>query len=221
MHRVANLAHTMTTELPVIRILAVDDHPLLREGIAALIATEADLRLVGVCSNGRDAIQQFRALRPDVTLIDLQMPEMSGLDVITRIRGEFPAARIIVLTMYGGDAQVVRAFKAGAAAYLMKNLAHKELLETIRSVHAGRKAVSPEVSIDLATHATDDPLTPAEIEVLRLITAGNSNKQIADRLGITEDTVKGRVRSILSKLGANDRTHAATIGLKRGIIHLS
>ena len=210
----------MTSEPGLIRILAVDDHPLLREGIAALIAAEADMRLVGTCSNGRDAIQQFRALRPDVTLMDLQMPEMSGLDAITLIRGEFPDARIIVLTMHGGDVQVVRAFKAGAAAYLMKNLVHKELPETIRSVHAGRKALSPEVSIDLATHATDDPLTPAEIDALRLIAAGNSNKQIADQLRITEDTVKGRVRSILSKLDANDRTHAATIGLKRGIIHL-
>jgi DNA-binding NarL/FixJ family response regulator len=204
----------------MIRILAVDDHPLLREGIAALISVAPDMEVVGACSNGREAIEQFRALRPDVTLMDLQMPVMSGLDAIAAIRAEFPDARIIVLTTYAGDVQVVRAFKAGASAYLMKNLVHKELVETIRSVHAGRKALSPEVSVDLAAHATDDPLTPAEIEVLRLIAAGNSNKQIADRLGITEDTVKGRVRSILSKLNANDRTHAATIGLKRGIIQL-
>ena len=205
----------------LIRILAVDDHPLLREGIAALITAEPDLQLVGACSNGREAIQQFRVLRPDVTLMDLQMPEMSGLDAIIAIRGEFPDARIIVLTTYAGDVQIVRALKAGASGYLLKNLVHKELLDTIRSVHAGRKALSPEVSIDLATHATDDLLTPAEIEVLGLIAAGNSNKLIADRLEITEDTVKGRVRNILSKLGANDRTHAATIGLKRGIIQLS
>ena len=203
------------------RILAVDDHPLLREGIAALIAVEPDMQLVGACSNGREAIQQFRALRPDVTLMDLQMPEMSGLDAIIAIRGEFPDARLIVLTTYTGDAQIVRALKAGACGYLLKNLVHKDLLETIRNVHAGRKTVSPEVSIELATHATDDLLTPAEIEALALIAAGNSNKQIADKLRITEDTVKGRVRSILSKLGANDRTHAATIGLKRGIIQLS
>jgi DNA-binding NarL/FixJ family response regulator len=152
--------------------------------------------------------------------MDLQLPEMTGLDAILAIRGEFPDARIIVLSSYAGDAQVIRALKAGASGYLLKNLVHKELLDTIRSVHAGRKSLSPEVSIDLAAHATDDPLTSAEIDVLRLIAAGNGNKQIADKLGITEDTVKGRVRNILSKLGANDRTHATTIGLKRGIIQL-
>jgi DNA-binding NarL/FixJ family response regulator len=206
---------------PLIRILAVDDHPLLREGIGALITAEPGMQLVAACSNGREAIQQFRALRPDVTLMDLQMPEMSGLDAIVAIRGEFPDARIIVLTNHAGDVQIVRALKAGASGYLLKNLVHKDLLDTIRSVHAGRKTMSPEVSIELATHATDDLLTPAEIEVLGLIAAGNSNKQIADKLRITEDTVKGRVRNILSKLGANDRTHAATIGLKRGIIQLS
>jgi DNA-binding NarL/FixJ family response regulator len=205
----------------LIRILAVDDHPLLREGIAALIAAEADMQLVGAGANGREAIQQFRALRPDVTLMDLQMPEMNGLDAIIGIRGEFPDARIIVLTTHAGDVHVVSALKAGASGYLLKNLVHKELLDTIRSVHAGRKALSPEVSFDLATHATDDPLTRAEIDVLRLVAAGNSNKQIADRLGLTEDTVKGRLRNILSKLGASDRTHATTIGLKRGIIQLS
>jgi DNA-binding NarL/FixJ family response regulator len=205
----------------LIRVLAVDDHPLLREGIASLIASEPGLHLVGTCSNGREAMQQFRALRPDVTLMDLQMPEMSGLDAIIAIRGEFPDARIIVLTTYTGDVQIVRALKAGASAYLLKNLVHKDLLDTIRTVHAGRKTVSPEVSMELATHATDDLLTTAEIGVLALIATGHSNKQIADKLRITEDTVKGRVRSILSKLGANDRTHAATIGLKRGIIQLS
>jgi DNA-binding NarL/FixJ family response regulator len=211
----------MTTEPHSIRILAVDDHPLLREGIAALIAAEPDMRLVAACSTGREAIDRFRALRPDVTLMDLQMPEMSGLDAMIAIRGEFPDARIIVLTTYTGDVQIVRALKAGASGYLLKNLVHKELLDTIRSVHAGRKALSPEVSFDLATHAIDDPLTPAEIDVLRLVAGGNSNKQIADKLGITEDTVKGRLRNILSKLGASDRTHATTIGLKRGIIQLT
>jgi DNA-binding NarL/FixJ family response regulator len=211
----------MSTEPHLIRILAVDDHPLLREGIAALIAADPDLQLVGACSNGRDAIQQFRALRPDVTLMDLQMPEMSGLEAILAIRSEFPDARIIVLTTYPDDAHAIRALKAGASAYMVKNLAHKELFDTIRSVHAGRKVLSPEVSMNLASHATDEPLTPAEIDVLRLIAAGNSNKQIADTVGVTEDTVKGRVRSILSKLDANDRTHAAAIGLKRGIINFS
>jgi len=212
---------TMTTEPDSIRILAVDDHPLLREGIAALIGAEPDMRLVGACSNGREAIQQFRALRPDVTLMDLQMPEMSGLEAVIAIRSEFPDARIIVLTTYPDDAHAVRALKAGASGYLVKNLAHKDLLDTIRSVRAGRKVLSPEVSMNLATHAIDEPLTPAEIAVLRLIAAGNSNKQIADAVAVTEDTVKGRVRSILSKLNASDRTHAAAIGLKRGIIHLS
>jgi DNA-binding NarL/FixJ family response regulator len=211
----------MSTEPYVIRILAVDDHPLLREGIGALIAAEPGMQLVAACADGREAIQRFRAFRPDVTLMDLQMPDMTGLDAMIAIRGEFPGARIIVLSSYAGDAQIVRALKAGASGYLLKNLVHKELLDTIRSVYAGRRTLSPEVSIDLATHAMDDPLTSAEIDVLRLIASGNGNKQIADKLGITEDTVKGRVRNILSKLGANDRTHAATIGLKRGIIQLS
>jgi DNA-binding NarL/FixJ family response regulator len=200
-----------------IRILVVDDHPLLRQGIARLVADQHDMSLVAEASNGREAILQFRAHRPDVTLMDLQMPEMNGLDAIVAIRGEFPEARIIMLTTYDGDVQVLRALKAGARAYLLKNLLRKELLETIRAIHAGKKTLSPEVSYQLAEHATDDALTP-EIDVLRLIAAGNANKQIADQLSITEETVKGRVKNILSKLGANDRTHAAMIGLKRGII---
>ena len=204
----------------MIRILAVDDHPLLREGIAALVDGQADMTLVAECSNGREAVQAFRTHVPDVTLMDLQMPEMGGLDAIGAIRGEFPDARIIVLTTYSGDVQVVRALQAGARGYLLKNLVHKELLDTIRAVHAGKKMVSPEASYELAEHATDDALTKAEIDVLRLIAAGNANKQIADLLSVTEETVKGRVRNILSKLGANDRTHAAIIGLKRGIIEL-
>ena len=203
-----------------IRILVVDDHPLLREGIAALVGGQADMTLVAECSNGREAVQAFRTHVPDVTLMDLQMPEMGGLDAIGAIRGEFPDARVIVLTTYSGDVQVVRALQAGARAYLLKNQVHKELLDTIRAVHAGKKMVSPEASYELAEHATDDALTRAEIDVLRLIAAGNANKQIADQLSITEETVKGRVRNILSKLGANDRTHAAMIGLKRGIIEL-
>ena len=203
-----------------IRILVVDDHPLLREGIAALVGGQPDMSLVAECSNGREAVQAFRSHVPDVTLMDLQMPEMGGLDAIGAIRGEFPDARIIVLTTYTGDVQVVRALQAGARGYLLKNLVHKELLDTIRAVHAGKKMVSPEASYGLAQHATDDALTKAEIDVLRLIAAGNANKEIADQLSITEDTVKGRVRNILSKLDANDRTHAVTIGLKRGIIEL-
>jgi DNA-binding NarL/FixJ family response regulator len=204
-----------------IRVLIVDDHPLLREGIAALIAAESDITVVGVCSSGREAIQQFGTFRPDVTLMDMQMPEMSGLDAMIAIRGEFPKARVVVLTTYAGDALIARALKAGASGYLLKNAVHDELIDSIRSVHTGRRTLSSEVTIELATHATDDPLTPAEITVLHLIAAGNSNRLIADQLHIKEDTVKGRVTSILSKLGANDRTHAVTIGLKRGIIELS
>jgi DNA-binding NarL/FixJ family response regulator len=208
----------MSADTISIRILAVDDHPLVRQGIAGLVAIQPDMTLVGEASNGRDAIQQFREHRPDVTLMDLQMPELDGIDAIIAIRNEFPEARIIVLTTYVGDVQIVRALKAGARAYLLKNLLHKELLDTIRAVHAGKKTLSPDASYQLAEHATDDALTPAEISVLRLIAAGNANKQIADQLSITEETVKGRVKNILSKLGANDRTHAAMIGMKRGII---
>ena len=203
-----------------IRILTVDDHALVRQGIAVLIGTQPDLALVAEASNGREAVQQFRAHRPDITLMDLQMPEMNGLDAVIAIRGQFPDAKIIVLTTYQGDVQILRALKAGAQGYLLKNTFHKELIETIRAVHAGRKALSPEASYEIAEHATDEALTPAEINVLRLIAAGNANKQIADQLSITEETVKGRVKNILSKLGANDRTQAAMIGLKRGIIQL-
>lgn len=204
----------------MIRILCVDDHPLLREGIAALVDDQPDMKIVAECSNGREAIQQFRAHRPDVTLMDLQMPEMSGVDAIIAIRGEFPDARIVVLTTYSGDVQAVRAIQAGARAYLLKNEVHKQLLETIRAVVAGKKTMSPQVSFELAEHAGDDALSKGEIDVLRLIARGNANKQIADQLSITEDTVKSRVKNILSKLGANDRTHAAIIGVKRGIIEI-
>ena len=203
-----------------IRILAVDDHPVVRQGIAGLLKIQPDMTLVGEACDGREAIQLFRLHHPDVTLMDLQMPVMNGIDALIAIRNEFPEAKIIVLTTYAGDVQIIRAIKAGAQAYLLKNALHKELLETIRGVHAGKKALSPEVSYEIATHATDDTLTPAEISVLRLIAAGNANKQIADQLSITEETVKSRVKCILSKLGANDRTHAAIIGLKRGIIEL-
>jgi len=210
----------MSDDIKQIRILTVDDHPLLRQGIAAIIADEADMILVGEAMNGREAIQQFRAHRPDVMLMDLQMPEMNGLDALIAIRGEFPDARIIMLTTYAGDVQARRALQAGARAYLLKNSLHKELLDTIRAVHAGRKNLSPEVSFELAEHAAEDALSPLEVRVLRLIAEGNSNKEIAARLSATEDSVKGHVSNILSKLGANDRTQAAMIGVKRGIIEV-
>src|SRR6201982_2445474 len=208
----------MSAHPNAIRILAVDDHPLFRNGIAALLATQPDMSLVAEASNGREAVLQFRVHRPDITLMDLQMPEMNGLDAMLAIRGEFPDARIIILTTYVGDVQVLRAMKDGARAYLLKNMLDKELVQTIRAVHAGKKTLAAEASFELAEHATDEALTPAEVDVLRLIGAGNANKEIAAKLSITEETVKGRVKNILSKLGANDRTHAAIIGVKRGII---
>jgi len=208
----------MSTDPARIRILCVDDHPVVRRVIAGLIGLHPDLDLVAEATNGREAIQQFRAQRPDVTLMDLQMPEMGGLDAIHAIRGEFPEARIIVLTSFAGDVQALRALQAGAHAYLLKNTLQKELLETIRVVHAGRKSLSPEVSDQLAGHAADDALTPAELRVLRLVAWGNANKEIAAQLTLSEETVEDQVRSILAKLGAKDRTHAAMIGFKRGII---
>jgi len=210
----------MSSDQAPIRILTVDDHRLIRQGIAGLVAVESDMRVVAEAANGREALQQFRAHRPDITLMDLQMPEMNGLDAISAIRGEYPEARIIVLTTYSGDVQALRALRAGARAYLLKDALDKELLDAIRAVHAGRKAVSPEVSFQLAEHATDDALTPGEVRVLRLIAEGRANKEIAASLSTSDATVKGQVQSILSKLGAADRTHAAMIGLKRGIIDL-
>jgi DNA-binding NarL/FixJ family response regulator len=204
----------------LIRILTVDDHPLLRKGIAALVNAEPDMKLVAEASNGKEAVDVFRSLRPDVTLMDLQMPGVSGLDTIHAIREEFPEARIIVLTTYSGDMQVLSALRAGARGYILKGDVQDELLNSIRAVHAGQKRIPPDVAAELAIHSTDDALTGREIDVLKLIAAGNGNKQIADMLSISEATVKSRVTNILSKLGANDRAHAVTIGLSRGIITL-
>jgi len=210
----------MSADPVSIRILVVDDHPLVREGIARQIELESDMTLVAEALNGREAIQQFRAHRPDITLMDLQMPEMGGLDALIAIRNEFPEARILVLTTYKGDVQIMRALKAGARGYLLKNSLNEELMGAIRAVHAGKKALSAEASVEVAEHATDDPLTPAELRVLRLIADGKSNKEIAAKLSVSEETVKGQVRNILSKLGANDRTHAAMIGVARGMVEL-
>lgn len=210
----------MSPNPKLIRILTVDDHPLLREGIAALVNAESDMKLVAEASGGQEALEKFRLHRPDVTLMDIQMPGVNGVEAISLIQAEFPGARIIVLTTYSGDAQVVAALRAGARGYILKGQVHRELLETIRAVHAGQKRIPPEIAAELAQHVADDDLTPREIDVLRLIAAGNANKQIADQLSIGEATVKSHVTNILSKLGANDRAHAVTIGLKRGIIEL-
>jgi DNA-binding NarL/FixJ family response regulator len=211
---------TIAGVLSVIRILTVDDHPLLRQGIAALVNSEDDMELVAEAANGEEAVESYRLYRPDVTLMDLQLPRLNGLEATSRILTEFPKARIIVFTTHGGDAQVVRALRAGARAFMLKVHVPLELLETIRTVHAGGKRIPPDIATELAQHATDDELSSREIEVLRLIATGNSNKQIGDRLSIGEGTVKTHVTNILSKLDANDRTHAVTLGLKRGIIAL-
>jgi|SRR5215469_3969107 len=210
----------MSSDSRLIRILTVDDHPLLREGIAALVKAEPDMSIVAEASDGAEATEKFRLHRPDVTLMDLQMPSLDGIETIKQIRSEFADARIIVLTTYTGDAKIVGALKAGARAYILKRHVHKELLEAIRAVHAGQKRIPPEIAAELADHAADDELTQREIDVLRLVAAGNGNKQIADLLSIGEATVRTHVGNILSKLGANDRTHAVTLGLSRGIIEL-
>lgn len=203
-----------------IRILTVDDHQLLREGIAAVLESQQDMTLVAQASNGREAVESFRRLRPDVTLMDLRMPDMSGIEAITAIRAEFPDARIIVLTTYAGDAQAAAALKAGAVGYLLKNLVRKELLETIRVVHSGKRRVLAEIATEIAEHVADDALTGREVEVLRRVAAGKSNKLIAAELDISEGTVKTHMKSILPKLDASDRTHAVMIALKRGILDL-
>ncbi len=210
----------MSSDSKLIRILTVDDHPLLREGIAALVKAELDMSVVAEADDGAEAIEKFRLHRPDITLMDVEMPRVNGIEAISKIRSEFPDARIIVLTTYSGDTTVVRALRAGARAYILKRHVHRELLGTIRAVHAGQKRIPPEIAAELAEHATDDELTGREIDVLRLIAMGNGNKQIADQLSIGEATVRTHVGNILSKLSANDRTHAVTIGLSRGIIAL-
>lgn len=204
----------------IIRVLTVDDHPLLRDGIATLVNAEVDMKIVAEASTGEEAIQLFRKYRPEVTLMDIQMPGLNGIDAIREIQNEFVNARIIILTTYAGDIQMIRALRAGARAYILKGHVHRELLATIRAVHAGQRKISPEVAAELAEHATDEELTSRETDVLRLIADGNSNKQIADRLSIGEATVKSHMTNILSKLHANDRTHAVAIGLRRGIIEL-
>jgi DNA-binding NarL/FixJ family response regulator len=211
---------TATQHSGVIRILTVDDHQLLREGIAAVLDGQEDMSLVGQARNGQEAIESFRSLRPDVTLMDLRMPDMSGIEAISAIRTEFPNARIIVLTTYAGDANAAAALKAGAAGYLLKNLVRKELLETIRAVHAGKRRVPAEIASEIAEHVGDDALTGREIEVLRRVAAGKSNKLIAAERDIAEGTVKTHMKSILPKLDASDRTHAVMIALKRGILDI-
>jgi DNA-binding NarL/FixJ family response regulator len=201
-----------------IKVLSVDDHPLLREGIAAVIQGEEDILLVGEATNGQEAIESFRIHRPDVTLMDLRMPVMNGIEAITAIREEFPSARFVILTTYQGDVQALRAFKAGASGYLLKNMLRKDLLETIRVVHSGRRRIPPEIAAELAEHDGDDALTIREIEILRRVCVGTSNKIIAAQLSVSEATVKAHMKSILSKLGANDRTHAVTIAMRRGFL---
>jgi DNA-binding NarL/FixJ family response regulator len=208
----------MITASKRIRVMAVDDHPLLREGIAAVIQGQDDMELVAEAANGREAIEGYRVHRPDVILMDLQMPEVNGLEAITAIRGEFPTARIVVLTTYSGDVQALRAIKAGAHGYLLKGMIRKELLDTIRAVHAGKRRIPPEIATEIAEHVNQDALTNRELEVLQQVALGNANKEVAARLGVSEETVKAHMRNVLAKLSANDRTHAVMIAVRRGII---
>lgn len=206
--------------MSAIRVLIVDDHLILRAGVVSIIATEDGIEIVGMAANGAEAIDSFRKLRPDVVLLDLQMPVMSGLEALVKIREQSPNARVIVLTTYEGDVQAMRALKAGAVGYLLKSSLHKELVEAIRTVHAGGRYVLAEVAQEIAIHAAEDPLTDKETAILQQVAAGKANKTIAADLGVSEDTVKGHLRSIFSKLGVTDRTKAVTVALRRGIINL-
>lgn len=208
------------SDAPVITVMTVDDHPFLREGLAAILNGRHDIKLVAEVGDGIEAVEKFREVRPDITLMDLQMPRLGGIDAITQIRSEFPAARIIVLTTYEGDAQALRALKAGAVGYLLKSSARKELVETIRNVHAGRRHIPPAIAQEIAFRVTEEPLSDREIAVLQLVAAGNANKRIAWRLSVSEDTVKAHMKSIFGKLDAEDRAHAVAMALKRGIIAL-
>ena len=204
----------------MIRVMTVDDHPVLRDGIAALLENQPDMSLVGEASNGQEAVELYRKVHPDVTLMDLQMPGMDGITAIRAIRSEYPAARMIVLTTYEGDVQAVRAIKAGAAGYLLKSALRKELLDTIRAIHAGRRYILPEIAQDIALHAADDDLSERELAVLRLVAQGNANKRIAWELSISEETVKAHLKSIFSKLAVGDRTHAVMVAMKRGALQI-
>jgi len=203
-----------------IRVFSVDDHPLLREGIATLVNNQPDMMLVGEASTGSEAIQQFKQHMPDVTLLDLRLPDMSGIDVLIAIRSEFPAARIVMLTTFEGDVEVQRALQAGARGYLLKNMPPVELLDVIRQVHEGKKRIPPEIASQLLEHLSDEGLTQREVEVLREVADGNRNREIAERLFISEETVKVHIKHIMEKLGAADRTQAVAIGVRRGIIQL-
>lgn len=207
----------MSTESSI-RILLVDDHPLLREGVASVVERQPDMQLIAEATDGEQAVEQYRLSQPDITLMDLQMPGMGGVEAIRTIVGEFPQARIIVLTTYKGDVQALRALKAGATGYLLKSMLRKDLLDTIRQVHGGRRCIPPEIANEIATHVADDALSTREVEVLGQVAGGRSNKVIAARMGISEETVKTHMKSILSKLDANDRTHAVTIAMRRGIL---
>jgi DNA-binding NarL/FixJ family response regulator len=211
---------TMSSNVPTIRLLVVDDHPIFRAGLLALVANEPDMRVVGEAADGREAVAKFHELLPDITLLDLQMPGMNGIDALRAIRKDYPATKVIVLTTYAGDVLAQQALKAGAQAYVLKGLIRRELLDTIRAVGNGLKRISADVANQIAEHMGHESLSEREMEVLRLVALGNSNKRIAGHLSITEQTIKGHLKSILAKLGASDRTHAVTLALKRGIINL-